>query len=167
MHPKHCHYVLGAKRSHLDPISNFVSSRPVPVVFGPRKVVKIWLKHSSAILTENDKNHTPNSVVCFGCKIDSSVPDFQPFQLWCFPGPKKLSKFDRNIFLVYGQETMRTTPQIVCLCFGSKTYSSKLGFLSLSAPVVSVPRTVVEIQPKQFSVVLIGNDKKHTPKHYR
>jgi len=38
---------------------------PVPVVSGPGKVIKIRLKHFSAVLTGNNKNCTPNIVGMF------------------------------------------------------------------------------------------------------
>jgi len=78
--PKHCGYVLGAKWSRPRPVLNFTCSRPVPVVSRPGKVIKIWPKHSSALLTKSDKNCIQNSVgVCFGCKTNATVSRFQLF----------------------------------------------------------------------------------------
>jgi len=111
MHPKHCCCVLGAKHSHLGPIFNFVCWSPAPVVSRPGKVVKIWLKHSSAALTGNDKNHTPKSVGMFRVQNQVICPNFTLLLHWSFLGPEKSSKFNWNILQPYGREMIRTTPQ--------------------------------------------------------
>jgi len=49
--PKQRRYVLGLNMSHLSPVFNFGSSVPATMVSGPGNVVKIRLKHFSAVLT--------------------------------------------------------------------------------------------------------------------
>ena len=49
--------------------------------------------------------------VCFGCKTESFVSDFQVFLLWCFPDPQNLLKFDQNIFQSCWRETIRPHPK--------------------------------------------------------
>jgi len=68
------------------------------VVFGPGKVIKIRIKHFSAVLTGNDKNYTPNSVSVFRVQNQVIVLGFKILLLWWFLGPKKSSKYDQNIF---------------------------------------------------------------------
>jgi len=78
----------------------------------------------STVLSGNHRNCTPRPVwVSLWCRIDSLGPDFRVYLLWCFPGPKKSSKFDRNIFQPYWQETVSTEPQTLWVCIESKTES--------------------------------------------
>jgi len=57
---------------------------------------------------------------CFGCKIESSGPDFQLYQLLWYPGLEKSSTFGRNIFQLYWLKTLWISPQIMWVCFGCK-----------------------------------------------
>jgi len=110
MHLKLCRYVSCAKRSHPGLVFNFVCLTPVPVVSGPGKVLKMLFKHSSVVLTENDKNRTANSLGIFRVQNRVICPGFQPLLLWNFLGSEKSSKFVQNIFQPYGREIIRTTP---------------------------------------------------------
>jgi len=102
------------------------SSFPALVLSGPGKVVKIRMKYFSIVLTGNDKNCTPNIVGMFRLQNRvirawfSNLPALGQFR-W-FPDPKNSSKFDRSILQWYWQETIRTTPQTVWECFGSKIW---------------------------------------------
>jgi len=55
--------------------------KPVPVMSRPRKVVKIRLKHSSVVLTRNDKNRSSNSIGMFRVQNRVICPGFQPLIL--------------------------------------------------------------------------------------
>ena len=46
------------------------STFPTLLLSAHRKEVKIWTKYFSIVLTRNDKNWTPNIVVCFGRKTE-------------------------------------------------------------------------------------------------
>ena len=132
LHPKHCGYVLGAKRSYPGPVFNFVCSKHVPVVSGHGKVLKTWLKHFLAVMTGNDKNCTPNVVGMFRVQNEvfrarfSTLP--APGLFMCVSDLEKSSKFDWNIFQLYWRETRRTTPQTLLVCFGCKKESVGAGF---------------------------------------
>jgi len=98
LHSKHCGYVSGVKRSHPDLIFNFACSRPVPVVSGTGKVIKIRSKHFSPALMWNDKNCTPNSAGMFRVqnrfiRAPLSTLLASSLFLWCMD-LKKSSKFD-------------------------------------------------------------------------
>jgi len=93
-----------------------------------RKVVKIWPKHFSTVLTEGIRIAPQKVWVCFGCKTESFGPIFQLCLLLWSSGLEKLSKSDRNIFQLYWPKKIRTAPQTIWVRFGSKTDSSWPGF---------------------------------------
>jgi len=157
---------VGSKPNHLGPVLNFACSGPTLVVFRVRKVVKIWPKKFSAILTRIDKNCNPNSVIMFRVQNGVIRTRFTtlpaPGLHWWFSGPKKSSKFDRNIFQPHWRETIRTAPQLVRVCFGCKTKYSEPDFQLCQLDAYSGGVQARKIWPKHFSIVLLGNDRNCT-----
>jgi len=80
------------------------------------------------LLTENDKNGTPNGVRMSQVQNRVIQGPFSTLPGLVVPGPEKSSKFDQNIFQAYWRETIRTALQIVWVCFRCKIESFGLDF---------------------------------------
>jgi len=114
MHPKHCGYVSDAKQSHLGPIFNFASFRPVSMVSRSGKVMKIRLKYFSAILTREDKNCTTNNVGMFRMQNQVICAKFSTFPALVLSRPEKVIKILPKYFsAVRTRKDKNCTPNIV------------------------------------------------------
>jgi len=104
------------------------STFPPSVVPRPEKVVKTWLNIFQSYGRETIETRPQTVWTCFGCETQSSGRDFQLWPRRWYPDGKKLSKFNRNIFLPYWCETIRTASRKVWVCFTCQTESSRPRF---------------------------------------
>jgi len=91
-----------------------------PVVPEPKKLSQLNRNIFRPYSRETIRIAPQTVSVCFGCKIESSEPDFQLFQLLWYSGLQKSPKFGRNIFQLYWLKTIWISPQIMRVCFGCK-----------------------------------------------
>jgi len=132
------------------------------VVPEPGKVVEIWPKHFSTILTGNDKNCTANHVGIFQVPNQVIRAQFSNLFTTVMLRHEKVVKIWLKHFpaALIGNDKS-CTPNNVCM-FRVQNQVIRNRFSNLTAPVVLRPKKVVKIRLKHFSVVLTGNDKNYT-----
>jgi len=131
------------------------------------KVIKIRLKHFSAVLTGNDKNCTPNIVGMLGWKMESSGLIFQLCLLQAWTSGVRTHKSHQNSTKTFFSRTdERNDKNYILNTVGKFRVQNQVifaRFLAFPTLVLFGPEKVVKIRPKYFTVVLTGNDKNYTP----
>jgi len=132
------------------------STLAVPVMIGPRKVIKIRPKHFFAILMGNDNNCSPKSVGMFRALNRVIWVPISTFHTPVVLGPETIVKICPRLFLPGRIKKGKKCAQIVWVYFNCQIGVIQARFSTLTAPVVLGPEKVVKIRPEHFSSVLIG-----------
>ena len=138
---------------------------PTPVVFEPEKVVKIWLKYFSVVLTENDNNCRPNNAHMFRVQNWAIGAWFSTLLALVVFGPRKVVKIQQISFsAILTRNDKNCTPNIVVYFESKLSHPSPNFNFACSGPslVVSRPENIAKIRPIHFLVVLTEIDKNCT-----
>jgi len=139
------------------------STLPASVVPGPQKLVKIWPKHFSIVLTGNDKNFPTNyeGIKCGYVSGKNRViwSRFSTLPISVVPEPKKVVKIRPRHFSAVLMGNDKNCIQKSVGIIRVKNRGIRALFSTLPAPVVPRFGKVVKIRPKHFSAVLMENDK--------